>query len=775
MMNRLRYYYLILLCCLPLTALAEHFEGVVRDAHSRVPLPKVEILSHQGKVLTQTDSIGRFELEQEAEQLEIIVFLQGYAQKKVVIKTGGVHDISLSPLGKSLSTLTVTAVRERRGNNAFTYSTNEVKGIATLTGETDVMRYMQVLPGVAQGMEGGMGFYVRGGGNGNNRVELDGVTISAPTHLFGLFSTFHADIVDKSTFQMGGISAASGDLLSSLLKIETPKPNLERYQLSASLSPLMVGASLQGYLVKHKLSFQLAGRSALLRPEYLLAKKIAGAENVSGDFNPQVQDGYAKLFWAIHPKHSLEMMLYGSHDQLKYEPEIEDYTTSNSIHLGWDNSVAKLQWNYQPTLGTRLVTTAYSSKFTSIQEQREFTIRGLSGGMGLGSEKYERAIRSQLFTRWRSIAINGGVDVRALSFKPAMQKTYLNHYDAIVRQSDYRTSQSSLFTEAEYQDTRYKLKGGLRYTFYKDAAKHPSHHLDVRLQGSTFLTRNAGVEVTFDRLSQFQHSLEGLPVGWALDLMVPASQQLPTELSHQYYVGGFWGNDTFYATLGGYYRHLSHIATYKSLLNLFAVHNVSWEEDVAAGKGASYGLELWLEKRKGRWTGSMAYTLSRTTRQFAEINRGLRFPFKFDRTHNLNVQSQYLLKASERREQRFHTGLYFSSGHNMTIPVATYSAEDLPFWETTSSSSTHNHLYSFHANYRTQMSKVNEYRVANYLRLDVGYSVLWKRRTWQHELTFSLYNVLNRKNPYLVFHEEDRWKQLSLLSIIPSIRWELRF
>ena len=180
--------------------------------------------------------------------------------------------------------------------------------------------------------------------------------------------------------------------------------------------------------------------------------------------------------------------------------------------------MAKLQWNYQPTLETRLVTTAYSSKFTSIQEQREFTIRGLSGGMGLGSEKHERAIRSQLFTRWRSIAINGGVDVRALTFKPAMQKTYLNHYDAIVRQSDYRTSQSSLFTEAEYQDNRYKLKGGLRYTYYTDAAKHSSHHLDVRLQGSTFLTRNAGVEVTFDRLSQFQHSLEGLPVGWGTRL-----------------------------------------------------------------------------------------------------------------------------------------------------------------------------------------------------------------------------------------------------------------
>ena len=124
MMNRLRYYLLTMLCCLPLTALAEHFGGVVRDAHSRVPLPKVEIMNLQGKVLTLTDSIGRFELEQEAKQLEIIAFLQGYAQKKVVLQTGTPHDISLTPLGKSLRTLTVTAVRERGERNSHPHRRN---------------------------------------------------------------------------------------------------------------------------------------------------------------------------------------------------------------------------------------------------------------------------------------------------------------------------------------------------------------------------------------------------------------------------------------------------------------------------------------------------------------------------------------------------------------------------------------------------------------------------------------------------------------------------
>lgn len=776
MMTKWRYYCLIVLCgCLPLTALAERFWGTVRDAQSNVPLPQVEIKDLYGKVLAHTDEEGLFSVEVSAKKLEIVAFLQGYAQKKVVLAAEKQQDLRLSPLSTSLKTLTVTAVRERRGNNAFTYSVNDVRGIANLTGELDVMRYMQVMPGVSQGMEGGMGFYVRGAGNGNNRVELDGVTISAPTHLFGLFSTFQADIVDKLTFQMGGISAASGDLTSSLLKIETPKPSMDKYKTSFSLSPLMAGASVQGYVVKNKLSFHVAGRSSLLYPEFLLLKTIIGKDNISGSFEPQVQDGYAKLYWQVNRKHAVEMMLYGSHDYLDYQPEyIDKYAQVYGSKMRWDNSLSKLQWNFNPSPQTRLVTTAYLSGFSSLQEGREVTPTGLGQGAAVGSVKNERGVRSQLFTQLGKIALNGGVDLRNQLFRPALQTTFLDAKRSRAKDVNYTTSQTSLFTEAEYKDERYKLKGGLRYTLYKDAAEQSSHYLDVRLHSSTFLTKNAGVEVTFDRLSQFQHSLEGLPVGWALDLVVPASQTLRPELSHQFYAGGFWGNDTYYATLGAYYRNLSNVVRYKSLLNLFVVQNVSWKQDVTQGEGRSYGLELWLEKRKGRWTGSFAYTLSRTTRQFELVNDGEAFPFKLDRTHNLNLQAQCLVKANEHSEQRFNTSVYFSSGNNMTVPQSTYIAEDLPYWNT-ETGAIYGNLYHYHAQTRTQMSKVNAYRLDNYLRVDVGYSLMWKHRKWNHELTFSVYNLLMRNNPYLVFHEDEKWKQLSLLSLVPSIRWEVHF
>lgn len=751
------------------------FSGVVRDKSTLTPLSHVELRSVQGKVLAQTDAQGHFVIEEEKQLLDVVVFLRGYAQQRITLHHQDT-EVFLTRLGKQLETVTITAVREKRGNNIFTYSPNEVKHIATLAGETDIMRYMQVLPGVSQGMEGGMGFYVRGAGNGNNRVELDGVPITAPTHLFGLFSTFPADIVEKSTFQMGGISAASGDLLSSLLKVETPRPDLQHYHAAASVSPLMLGGSVQGYLFKKgHLSFQLAGRTSLLRPEFLLTRLILGKENVEGDFNPQVQDGYAKLFWKIHPKHTLEMMVYGSHDKLAYEPNYVPDEENFGFSLGWDNSVAKLQWNYSPSSTWRWSTMAYNSNFTSLQQQQQKTFHGLQGGLSLGAEKRERAVRSQLFGQLGHIVFNGGIDARWQQFHPVMQKVYLNLFHSVEQRNDYATTLSSAFAEGEYTDHTYKLKAGLRYTLYNNAQSASSHHLDVRLQGSAFLTPHAGVEVTFDRLTQFQHSIEGLPLGWALDLLVPASSSLPPELSHQAYAGGFWGNDDWYATLGAYYRHLQRVTSYQSLLNLFSVHNVSWEEDVVSGKGASYGMELWIEKRRGRWTGSLAYTLSRTTRQYAGLNHGASFPFKFDRTHNLNVQAQYLVRDSEKKAQHFNAALYFSSGHNMTVPVSVYQSADLPYWETMGISNLHNDLYDYHSSYRTEMSSINGYRLRPYFRIDVGYSFLWKHRTWHHELTLSLYNVLNQKNPYLVFHEDGAWKQLSLLSIVPSIRWEVHF
>lgn len=326
---------LFILWMLPFAVVhAQPFHGSVQNGQTGLPLADVSILTPNGKHLAKTNNVGQFSIDADATQLDVVCFLHGYRQQKVRLRAGVSSKVALMPLEEELEKVTVTAYREKRGNNVFQYDASDVKKITTVLGETDVMRYMQVLPGISQGIEGGMGFYVRGAGNGNNRVVLDDVPIIAPTHLFGLFSTFHPDIVQKSTFQMGGISAASGDFLSSLLQVETQTPDAQKYSGSVSLSPLMLGASLQGYLVKDKLSFQSAARTSLLRAGYLLTQKTAGEENVSGDFNPQVQDLYTKLHWNIHPQHSVMPWFMAATTIFSMSPKEKTMPLKTRLRLG---------------------------------------------------------------------------------------------------------------------------------------------------------------------------------------------------------------------------------------------------------------------------------------------------------------------------------------------------------------------------------------------------------------------------------------------------------
>lgn len=756
---------------------AQTFEGIVCDGQNKKRLSDVYV-SVNGKQIAQTDSLGQFSFQQgeNVTFADVMFYHYGYTPKTIQLMRDTNIVVELEPIFHQLGEVTITAYRTRRGNNSYSYSVSDVKKIITPIGEADVMRIMQVLPGISQGMEGGMGFYVRGGNNGNNRVELDGVPIVAPSHLFGLFSTFHSDIVDKSSFQLGGIRASSGDLLSSLLYIQTIRPEFDTFKGSTSVSPLMYGAALQGYIIKGKLSFQVATRTSLLKTEYELIKRLA-KESTSAAFNPQVQDYYGKLSWRLNDTHTIDLMAYRSNDSFSFTPEEENNVSNYDILFGWNNRVLKLGWNWQITPGMKAETYIYHNHFNTRQRQREASNNDNEGkyGIFLASEKDEWAVKSQLIHikgKWNTL---GGIDYRNQQFSPVMQKIQVSSKDEISSNLQYATSLATLFAESGYEkENKSKFRGGVRYNLFLNE-EHLMHNIEFRLFSSVFLTRQMGIEATFDQLTQFQHTLEGLPVGWALDLLVPASKKFRPERSNQYYLGSFWGDGQYYISAGTYYKILSNVTSYRSLLNQFSTRNVSWEEDVVQGKGKSFGFELWFERRNSRWNGSMAYTLSKTTRRFAEINGGAVYPFKFDRPHNFNIQSQWQTVKKEHQLQYLNTSLYFMSGNTLTHPVASYHGESLPFWENREGGIHVPPMEDYHARVRTEMSSKNGYRLPNYFRIDIGYNFLWKRKRTTHEFSISVFNVLNRHNPILIFYEDDTWKQLSILPVIPSIRWELRF
>lgn len=288
------------------------------------------------------------------------------------------------------------------------------------------------------------------------------------------------------------------------------------------------------------------------------------------------------------------------------------------------------------------------------------------------------------------------------------------------------------------------------------------------------LSKETGLEFSYDQFSQFHHTVEGLPVGWSLDLIIPATQLYKPEKAQQYYAGGFWSGKQGLLSAGVYYKNLDNLTSYKNATNVFGVQNTNWMDEVVNGKGISYGLELRAEKKADRWNMTASYTLSKTDRRFADINDGKSFPFKFDRRHILNFTGQVLTREREYSNQHFNIVCNFSSGHHITLPVSIYEGIEPPYWMQQTG------VYippkeQENALYRQLMGKTNGYSLPYYLRIDLSYSFLRLGKRFVNEFNIGIFNLLNRHNPYLIFYDEDRWKQLSIFPILPSFKWSLRF
>lgn len=665
-----------------------------------------------------------------------------------------------------LEDVTVTAKYLIKRNNSYQYFPQSAKPLITVLGGTDVIRYIGTLPGVSQGMEGGMGFFVRGGNNANNRIELDGVPVYGSTHLFGLFSTFHSDIVQSTHFRTGGISATTGDFLASITQITSINPDTKGFHGSFNISPFLVGLSVHGQISK-KISYVAAGRVSLLRPEYMLIKSISKTET---DVNPQISDLFLKLNYLINPKHLISASGYFSNDYFNFK------NPTVSITINWGNQFARLGWDWSLSDKTKLQTLAYYNRFYSAQAQKQFNdgdTNDLLSELRVRSTLAEQVLQTTFVHEQKLWSLQAGLLYKRREFEPVSQKILIGK--GVVSNSNNPLVSNSFvfFSEAKYKYNRLGTTVGVRTNLY-NANRLSTLLPDVRFNTIYEISTNSGVEFSYDLLSQTHHAVEGLPMGWSLDVLVPADLSFLPEKSQQFYVGGYWTNKTYLLSAGAYYKLLNNLISYKTSTNLFGKQSENWQQEIAIGDGRSYGIEFRAERNSSRWSAALSYTLSKTTRKYAELNNGKEFPFKFDRRHILNLTAQFITKKRTNREQNFNMALSYSSGHRATIPIGMYKGALPPFWDAMIDGAI-NGLMNENAYSRQLMSDVNAFKLRDYFRIDIGYTFMKKRKKTTSELTVGVYNVLNIKNPYLVFHQNNRWKQLSILPIIPSIQWSLSF
>lgn len=671
-----------------------------------------------------------------------------------------------------LKETTVVAKTPIQKGNMFRYDVKQATMTISVLGEPDVLRHISSLPGVSTGVEGTLGLFVRGGNCGSNGLFFNDVPLYVSSHLMGFVSVFPPEMVDNTTFYQGGFSPSKGNMSSSLLDVKTKRELGTPYNGTFYISPYLSGLYQSIPIIKNKVSLQLSGRSTFL--PYILN----WFNDTNDELNIDVYDLCAKLDCRLSDRSVLDIMCFHTNDNF-------DYLSGggNNVVQKWETTIWKAGWNFYINDHLHLNTMLYKDNVYSVQKQRSpyyINPEEDNSRLELSSSLKEWCLTTKMDWNINNmLSINGGFSTQHQKFCIGNSKYIL--MDNVDNKNYLYTDNTlnALFVEAKYNvEQLTDISLGLRQVFQSNG-KESHNEMDVHFLNHWYIFSNLGVELSFDKMNQFYHVLEGLPTGWSMNLMTASNAKYPVEETKQFYAGLFVNknilNSDFRATIGGYYRTMDGIVSYKNARNAFGFSTTSWEKDVCKGKGKSYGLESSISLRTDKVQTSLSYTLSKTDRTYAEMNKGKSFPFKFDRRHILNFEGAYTFAKTKGKRIRYeHTAgcvVSYSSGNHVTLPIGTYKGIEPPYWERVNSGRICPDEYYLHIYDRQKMSDVNAITMKDYFRTDVSYSMKRIGKRVTNELTLSVYNVFNRHNPYTIFHEDDKWKQLSILPIMPSIRW----
>lgn len=639
-----------------------------------------------------------------------------------------------------------------RKPNRYLYTPERAAAIVSVIGEPDVLRQITTLPGVSSGVEGSLGLFVRGGNAGNSRVEYDGVPVYGTSHLLGLFSSFSPDMISVTDFRTGGIEASSGDITSSLMRIKSKSGKLESPSWNLSLSPYMTSIYHETPGKKGKTDYRVAGRFS---PLPLIAGIITGSDEEYAKINGLMHDWAATVERRLNDKKAIKLTGLFSQDRLNVK-----YDASGALMQNI-SGMAKLDFRSSLSSRTEFEVFGYCTFSNVFQNQDYYRNDTTSSSYSMPCNWIETGMKSLVNHKVSChLDVEGGMEVK--TFMKALS-------GAVFADINFRNSKCDVM--AGYRQILYHYEGWTTTGF------------DAHLRVDRTLTKNLGIEVAADRMSQYMHVLEGLPTGWAMNIMSPAGKDFKPEISGQIYAGLFWhkdarlkllGETAFHLNAGGYAREMNGMISYKSSINMFRITEDTWEDEIESGSGRSIGLEVSGSMSSERLSMNIAYTLSRTDREYPSINEGERFPFKFDRPHILNLQSDLTTRKRARGEQ--HLGIVLScySGNLMTVQKSQYLGVKPPYWDT-GLSGMYTDKFQDNIYYRMEMSAVNGHRMKAYFRLDVAYTFKFLLERSTHDLTVSVFNVTNRHNPYLIYNDYGTWKQVSIMPVMPSVRWSVRF
>ena len=769
--------YLIILCCL-LFSLGSVFSQQFTVSGSITDLKNGEDLfgaSVVVKELTNTGAqanvYGFYSLSLPKGKYTLVYRYSGYedVEKAIDLSENITLNIELG-VSADVQQIEEVVITSKKENENITSSQMEVtrldpKSIETipiLFGEQDVMKTLQLTPGVKGAGEGNAGFFVRGGGADQNLILLDESTVYNASHLLGFFSVFNSDAIKDVALYKSGIPAEYGGRASSVMDVRMRDGNNKKFGVSGGIGLISSRLTVEGPIVKDKGSFIVSGRRSYA--------------DLFLNFAPDTSiRGTTLFFYDLNMKANYK---FGEKDRVF----VSGYFGRDKFQLGdnfgfdWGNATGTVRWNHifsdKLFSNTSLIFSNFDYQFSIGQGEDGFGIRSSIQDWNL-KQDFTYYLNSSntlkygfnaIYHTFRPGVLESGENVGFNQID--LDKRYAAEVGAYIQNEQKISPRVSMFYGLRYSGFNY-MGEGTAYTYdesgnvltEEDYESFESikyyQGLEPRFSMSYLTTENSSVKAGYNRIFQYIHQLSNTTTSSPTDVWVPSSNNVAPQIGDQVAVGYYHNikNNEYQFSVETYYKWLQNQIDYKPNANL--VLNGQVERELVYGKGKAYGVEFQVKKTKGKLTGWFNYTLSRALRQFDDIDDGQVFSARQDRIHDLNLVLTYKLSEA----WIFSTSFVYYTGDAVTFPSAQYSYD------------------GFTTPYLGQR---NGNRLPDYHRLDLGATwYLKEKKRFEHSLNFSIYNVYGRENAFSVrFIQNDAGQtvaeQTALFKMIPAITYNFK-
>lgn len=791
--------------------------GFVRDKRSAESLIGASVYEAHSRVGTASNNFGFFSLTLPPGDITIRSSYIGYTSHQHILnglERDTVLTIELEP-SASLQEVVITGQSNDKQSvlstqmGALEINQQTIRSTPVMFGEADIIKTLQLTPGVSAGTEGTAGMYVRGGNVDENLFLIDGNPVYQINHIGGIFSAFNPEAISGMDFFKSGFPSRYGGRLSSVVDVHTKEGNMKEYHGSASIGLISGNLNFEGPIIKDRTSFNIGLRRTWL--DVLSAPAVAIANKITKKDGTRLRARYAfhdlnlKVNHIFNDRSRMYLSLYNGNDVLKGgstdfpdQDSDNNYNYDSDVSLRWGNIMATAGWTY--VFNNRLFGKV-SGVFTRYHSRLRNTEHDVVGNEG--DEDYSDSFRENetntgitdfgLRTSFDYMPasahhIRFGGDYLVHRFHPEYNRSVAyekNEETSVEIGQEFANDllwghEAGVYAEDDWTlSSAVRLNAGLRFSLFNVQGKTYTG-LEPRVSLRWLLDDNLSFKASYSRMNQYVHLISNSFISLPTDAWMPVTRKLKPLISDQVSAGFYYNlNKEYNFSVEGYYKTLDNLLEYRDG-HTFTPSFVNWEDKLTAGEGSSYGAEFMVRKETGRTTGWVGYGLSWSDRQFDELNQGARYPARFDNRHKLNIVVMH--KISPKVE--LSAAWSYASGNHVTLSLENY------YENGTGSPTNNDNRYMGASESIDYYEGRNNYQLPAYHRLDLGIKIYRPKKKGRMGIwTVSIYNVYSRMNPFMIYKSDKTvpdpgssygknvpvFKTIGIMPIIPSISYTYKF